>query len=425
MFYLDAFLDSIKPDTLINRLLNVLGRLVRLIPPTHSNILNLFNHRLPVSPEAAATEFLTLLTGTSTLYATIPTPQAMLIRSILSHLHLEILKRSRPPTSTFNFQSASIGNLFLTGARLFSGSFESAIYLLAIMGGVDESRTAVLPAVVSNFSHHISAGLADGSVISGQNAISHPSEPTALNHLGDRDQLDDEFPHSNGIDATIEDATLPGSLPTLRKPNIAFSKASEEPLPARIERIWYINPYGHEMQPPPNPKAIDAINSAEAVIYSIGSLYTSIIPSLILQGVGQSITRTGGPRFKILILNGSLDRETGGFTANDFIEAIARACKETRNVTYNRGEEVKKELWSRFVTHLIYLEGDNVPQVDKEGLARQGVESIRLYGRKSVDGMMRYDSKALAQTLGAILGRREKGEKSRRNTLESRTSLPN
>lgn len=162
------------------------GRLIRLIPQTHIHILNLFNHRLPPSPESAASEFLTLLTGTSSLYHSVPTPQAMLIRSILSHLHLEILKRNRPPTSTFNFQSASIGNLFLTGARLFSGSFESAIYLLAIMGGVDESKTAVLPAIISNFSHHISAGLADGSVITGQNAISRKA-PLLVFHVSVRD----------------------------------------------------------------------------------------------------------------------------------------------------------------------------------------------------------------------------------------------
>ena len=338
----------------------------------------------------------------------------MLIRSILSHLHLEILKRTRPPTSTFNFQSASIGNLFLTGARLFSGSFESAIYLLAIIGGVDESKTAVLPAIVSNFSHHISAGLEDGTKITGQNAISHPSEPTALN---DRT---DEQPAiiANSADTTIEDANLPGSLPTLRQPNIAFSKESEQPLPARIRRIWYINPYGQEMRPNPNPKAVEALNAADAVIYSIGSLYTSIIPSLILEGIGSSISNSNGPRFKILILNGSLDRETGGYNAVDFIAAIARACEESRGYSFKDGEEVLKHWWPSYVTHLLHLEGDGVPKVDKQELGRWGVECIRLYGRKGEDGVMRYDGRALAQALSAILGKRERGEKSRRNTLE-------
>ena len=390
------------------------GRLVRLIPQSHSAILHLFNHRLPPSPEPAAAEFLTLLTGLSPLYASIATAQIMLIRSILSHLHLEILKRTRPPTTTFNFQSASIGNLFLTGARLFSGSFESAIYLLAIMGGVDESKTAVLPAIISNFSHHISAGLMDGSVITGQNAISHPSEPTALNESLNGSASDAVMTMS---DATAEDATFPGSLPTLRQNNITFSKLSEEPLQSPIERIWYINPYGQEMRPTTNPKVLESINSADALIYSIGSLYTSIVPSLILPGVGTAIAQHGGPRFKILILNGSLDRETGGYTAIDFLDAITRACLESQGHGF-RSKAEREALWKYHITHVIHLEGEGVPEVNREELSSNGIECVRLYGRKRAKGGVEYDGKALTQALSAILGKRDKGEKSRRNTLE-------
>ena len=74
---------------------DVRSRLVRLIPSSHTHIHNLFNHRLPASSDIAATEFSALLSGTSPLYDSIPTAQAMLIRSILAHLHLEILKRNR------------------------------------------------------------------------------------------------------------------------------------------------------------------------------------------------------------------------------------------------------------------------------------------------------------------------------------------
>ena len=343
----------------------------------------------------------------------------MLIRSMLSHVYLEILKRNRPPSSTFNFQSASVGNLFLTGARLFSGSFESAIYLFALMGGIDESKTAVLPAIISNFSHHISAGLADGSVIVGQNAISHPGEPTALNQPEEPCQTSDLDPLTRTADATVEDAHLPGSLSTLRQPSIAFSKASEEPLVAAIRRIWYINPYGQEMRPPPNPKALEALSNADAVIYSIGSLYTSIVPSLILRGVGDAIASPSGPKFKILILNGSLDRETGNYTASDFLDAITRACMDSQSLDKEYESTTVGNQWRRFVTHLIHLEGVGVPTVDKRMLCEQGVESLRLYGRKSSEGVMRYDDKGLTQALGMILGRREKAAKSRRNTLES------
>ena len=316
---------------------------------------------------------------------------------------------------TFNFQSASIGNLFLTGARLFSGSFESAIYLLAIMGGVDEAKTAVLPSIISNFSHHISAGLEDGTVISGQNAISHPSEPTALN-IPIPDTPADSA--TSRIDVTFEDATLPGAIPTLSQNNITFSKTSEEPLSSPIRRIWYINPYGQEMRPSTNPKILDAIKTADALIYSIGSLYTSIVPSLILHGVGAGIARKGGPRFKILILNGSLDRETGQYTAADFLNAITRAFLESQGLSPGVDQPIDRGLWSQYVTHLIHLEGDGVPVVDKKQLLISGVECVRLYGRNGMNGVMKYDGRALIQALGAILGKRDKGEKSRRNTLE-------
>lgn len=149
------------------------------------------------------------------------------------------------------------------------------------------------------------------------------------------------------------------------------------------------------MRPSPNPKVLDAINVAETLVYSIGSLYTSLVPSLILQGVGAAIARSGGPRFKILILNGSLDRETGGFCASDFVAAIARAGEESRGATFAHGGDVGKEVWTRYVTHLIHLEGEGVPRVDKEELGRWGVECVRLYGRKAEDGTARYDGRAV------------------------------
>lgn len=288
---------------------------------------------------------------------------------------------------------------------------------MALVGRVDESRTEVLPAIVSNFTHHISAGLADGTTITGQNDISHPSAPTAI-HPSSPNSSNLDFAGDPG-----EDAHLPCSLPHLRLPHISFSKLADEPLPARITRIWYINPYGQEMTPAPNPKVISAIQEADAIIYSIGSLYTSLAPSLILRAVGDAIAGFSPlsgtkPRFKILILNGSLDRETGGFSARDFVAAIARACEQSRGVA----GDAEPALWSRYVTHLIHLEGEGAPAVDRDELSARGVECVRLYGRKSssADPLgqgMRYDEKALAQALGAIVGKRDPREiRMRRNT---------
>lgn len=390
------------------------------------------------------------------MWANIPAAKKELIRSFLNTVNLEILKRARPPTSTFDFTSASVGNLFLTGARLFSGSFESAIYLLGSICGIPDDIVRVIPAINSNFSHHISAGLANGDVIVGQNNISHPSEVTALDAFSPGTKS--RAKRLSLEDGEAEDATLPGSLPTLKRQNIKFSKDLEEDLPARIERIWYINPYGQEIRPPANLRVVEAIQTSQAIIYSIGSLFTSLIPSIVLRGVGQAL-KSSPAKHKVLILNGSLDREVGPsshpFTAVNFVEAIARAAEESQGHRWNgtaslegttkTAGEVQQylqvstdygvtpafSLLRQYVTCVIYLDGEGSPKVDRQHLLDHGIESVRLYGRKidatGPDGQpvlkgMKYDSQALIGAVEAILGKKGDavvGTKSRRNTLES------
>lgn len=230
----------------------------------------------------------------------------------------------------------------------------------------------------------------------------------------------------------------------MRKQYISFSKADEEDLPARISRLWYINPYGAEIRIAANPHVISALKEAQAIIYSIGSLYTSIIPSIILKGVGEAIANPG-IKYKILILNSTNDRETGPssnpYSALDFIAAIAKAGAESRlgsstpsNPSHPSPAQPSNILsknnaanvapspseYRNYVTHLIHLTGPGTPRVDKDELADLGIETIRVYGRR-VEGesFVRYDEKALVQALGVLMGRRDpRAERVRRNTFE-------
>ncbi|KAJ9604254.1 hypothetical protein H2200_011088 [Cladophialophora chaetospira] len=451
---------------------DVRSRLVRLIPTDppsaeRSAISNLFNHRLSgKDAREASEEWQAIVWGTSPLWNGIPSAKKELIRSFLNLLNLEVMKRARPPASTFDFTSASVGNLFLTGARLFSGSFESAIYLLSSICAIPDDEVRVVPSINSNFSHHIAAGLANGDIIVGQNNISHPAAKTKLEMPAMERSVSAgagaELRVNSETGEEIEDAHIPGTLATLRQRNIKFSKDHDEDLPARIERIWYINPYGQEMLPPANPRVISAIKESQAVIYSIGSLYTSIIPSIVLKGVGEAL-RTTSARHKILILNGCLDRETGPstdpFSAFDFVEAIARAGEHslgrpwrdrlhtsrsednlgrfsapsspatTRKGSYlfpqtngHSDGSSRDSIYRKYVTHVIHLTGEGTPRVDRDHLASIGIDCLKLYGRKSNKGVMLYDSQALIGAIEAILGR--KGDamtlsRSRRNTVDS------
>ncbi len=256
-------------------------------------------------------------------------------------------------------------------------------------------------------------GLADGSTITGQNSISHPSMSSALDSHATPSTHDEVEEHDR-----IEDANLPGSLPTLRKQYITFSKADEEDLPARIERLWYINPYGQEIRLAANPAVLNALHDAQAVIYSIGSLYTSIVPSLVLKGIGAALSNPQ-IRHKILILNSTLDRETGPsvapYSALDFVATIAKAGANSKGVL----DTPPAHEWRDYVTHIIHLTGPGTPIVDTEALRALGIEAIRVYGRRNEgEGFVRYDERGLIQALEVTMGKRDPRVVSRRNTLE-------
>lgn len=277
----------------------------------------------------------------------------------------------------------------------------------------------MLPAINSNFTHHISAGLADGSVLTGQVAISHPSGPTAVPD----DTLRPSGSRPIDLDR-VEDANLPGSLPVLRGHHAGFSKDDEEDLPARVDRVWYINPYGHEIWPVANPKVLAALHQPDGegdkgggtstVVYSIGSLYTSIVPSLLPRGVGAALL-TPSIRRRVLVLNARVDRETGPaaqpMDAVAFVRALARAAKESQT---DFGPVADREL-RRYVSHVVYLAaaedggralGVAMPRVDVAALGALGIECVRVRGTVVGEGrkrMVRYEEAELVEALEGII----------------------
>ncbi len=108
------------------------------------------------------------------------------------------------------------------------------------------------------------------------------------------------------------------------------------------------------------------------------------------------------------------------FGAKDFVKAVADACCYGSGARV--GEGCMREEWRNYVTHVVHLNGEGTPSVEREELAALGVDCVRIYGRKNGNGEgMIYDS-GLMLALEAILGGPRRGEKegtglSRRNTL--------
>ncbi|KAF9116869.1 hypothetical protein BGX27_009750 [Mortierella sp. AM989] len=393
---------------------DIRSRLIRLIKPDpldigRTAIQELLGYRLPGHGDANAikNEWVEIVEGSHRLWLHIPSDKKEVIRGFLIYIQSEILKRAH---KRFSFANGSIGNFFLTGARMFFGSLESAIFLFAAITGINEP-TRVIPVINTNHGIAIAALLKNGNTILGQCAISHPSSD---------DTMKETQQSASSMTTRYHAPTLPDlaaamlsssqqqqedSFSTLKlvENNIHFDKSPTRAcsLQSRITRLYYINEYGQEIFPPPNPKLICSLAQMETLIYSIGSLYTSIIPCLILKDVGRGIAESKSLKNKIFMLNGTNDRETPNYTALDFIRALTGAL--------NYSLKLSGQFWpteykpSKYITHLIYLHNSEV-QVDTWGIEKLGIECVPCMGRReSPSSGPIYDEKQLSKTLDSIL----------------------
>eukprot|EP00968_Pinguiococcus_pyrenoidosus_P017047 scaffold1659_cov255-Pinguiococcus_pyrenoidosus.AAC.46 len=110
------------------------------------------------------------------------------------------------------------------------------------------------------------------------------------------------------------------------------------------------------------------------LVYSMGSLYTSIVSILAVPRVGEEIAALRRP--KVLLLNAHPDRETtteaGPLKASDYVHTIMRACRGFRCCGKKRKREASEGDVCAFVTHLFVPERTLVP-VDTEELGRLGI----------------------------------------------------
>ena len=83
-----------------------------------------------------------------------------------------------------------------------------------------------------------------------------------------------------------------------------------------IDRIW-LEPHN----PRPSPGVIEAIAEADSIIFAPGSLYTSVLPNLLVAGVADAIR--GSRAVKIFVCNlMTQPGETDGYSASDHLRAI-------------------------------------------------------------------------------------------------------
>lgn len=187
------------------------------------------------------------------------------------------------------------------------------------------------------------------------------------------------------IPATLEDVALKAELSDGSiihgESNISGSK-----LP--IKKV-YLKP--EEIRPV--PEAITAINEADIIILGPGSLFTSIIPNLLVKDIANAVKNTAAT--KIYICNAMTQPgETDNYTASDHIKAIINHTGPgLMDIALINTEEIPGEILER------YAEEGAVPVIaDLDKIKLLGVAPL---GAKIIvkTSLIRHDADKLAKMI--------------------------
>lgn len=164
----------------------------------------------------------------------------------------------------------------------------------------------------------------------------------------------------------------------------------------RISNVALIPP-----RPAALPAALEAIRDADLILLGPGSLYTSVIPNLLVDGVVDAIVRSEVPKIYVCNLM-TQDGETEGYTAADHLEALlAHGVPGMVDLCLVNSAPVDPVLLEK------YREENAVPLVvDRERLDSMGLEIVEQPLASETGDYARHDPDRLAEVILDIYRRR-------------------
>lgn len=231
------------------------------------------------------------------------------------------------------FKGHTLGNMFLAAINDMSGSFDEAVKKFCHLVGV---KANVVP--VTNESVVLNAKLANDSVIIGESNIGHRTNT----EIG-------------------------------------------------IDRV-FLTPCHAE----PVRSAVEAIERADIIVMGPGSLYTSVIPNLLVDGISEAIRKSRAKKVYVCNIM-TQPGETDGYTASDHLAAL------------------EKHSYKGSVDYIIVNDAD-LPDSVKAHYAEENAEPVtadmdKLAGRVNVlhgnlflvkDGQVRHNFSRLARTIARL-----------------------
>lgn len=163
----------------------------------------------------------------------------------------------------------------------------------------------------------------------------------------------------------------------------------------KFERICY------KEEPKVLNEVITAIKEADLVIFSMGSLYTSILPNVICKSVKEALNETKAP---IMYLCNAVTQpgETDNFTVGDHVELINKYLDKRKvDAVVASNTKIDKRIAEKYETE----EQKDPVKVDYEKLEKLDVELIESDLIIIEDNVLRHDSLKLSTIIFSYLMR--------------------
>ena len=170
-------------------------------------------------------------------------------------------------------------------------------------------------------------------------------------------------------------------------PEVVYEKIT------KINRV-YISPSNARVA----PGVLEAIQEADCIIIGPGSLYTNVIPSLLVNGVSKAIKESKA--LKLYVSNiMTQPGQTDNYSLSEHIDTIiAHAGKEIMDYCICDTGEVVPEYIKRY-----NKAGSELVELDKEKVKKTGIKLISRDLSCIVDDKIRHDSEKIARTIIEIV----------------------
>lgn len=161
----------------------------------------------------------------------------------------------------------------------------------------------------------------------------------------------------------------------------------------KIKRV-YLNPKNVQ----PLPETIQEIRQADLIVIGPGSLYTSILPNLLVKELGQAVCEAKAKKIYICNLMTQAG-ETLNYTASDHVKAIYdhMACAFIDMILINN-EEIPPEIELRYKEELA-----KPVQFDYERLSELGIGVVQEKIANLEGNVIRHDTRKVAEILYSLL----------------------